>query len=65
MSSSARVAAGALSMGPSAGYTSNLTVSMFSKVFVLLNMISMFIILGTSSSHVHICCHEFTATFLD
>ena len=54
MSTSAHVAAGALSMGPSAGYTSNLTVSMFSKVFVLLNMISMFIIVATSSSHGHI-----------
>ena len=65
MSISARGAAGALSMDPSVGYTSNLIVSMFNKVFVLLNMINMFIVLGTSSSHVHICCHEFTATFLD
>ena len=65
MSISARGAAGALSMGPSAGYTSNLTVSMFSKVFLVLNMIGMFIVLGTSSSHVHICCHGFTAIFLD
>ena len=47
-------ATGALNMGPSTGYTSNLTVSMFNKVFVLLNMISMFIIVATSSSHVHI-----------
>jgi hypothetical protein len=43
-----------LKHGPSAGYTSNLTVSIFSKVFVLLNMISMFIIVATSSLHVHI-----------
>jgi hypothetical protein len=54
MLTSARGAAGALSMDPSARYTSNFTVSMFSKVFVLLNMISMFIILASSSSHVHI-----------
>ena len=54
MSTSARGATSALSMGPSAGYTSNLTVSMFSKVFMLLNVISIFIILVTSSSHVHI-----------
>jgi hypothetical protein len=44
----------ALSMDPSTGYTSNLIVSIFSKVFVLLNMISMFIIVATSSSHMHI-----------
>jgi hypothetical protein len=54
MSTSARGAAGALSMGPSTGYASNLTVSMFSKVFMLLNMINMFIIVATSTSHVHI-----------
>ena len=54
MSTSARGATSALSMGPSAKYTSNLTVSMFSKVFMLLNMIRMFIIVATSSSHVHI-----------
>ena len=54
ISTSVRGATGALSMGPSAMYTSNLTVSMFNKVFVLLNMISMFIIVATSSSHVHI-----------
>jgi hypothetical protein len=54
MLTSARGAAGVLSMGPSAGYTSNLTVFMFNKIFVLLSMISMFIILATSSSHVHI-----------
>jgi hypothetical protein len=54
MSTHVNGATGALSMGPFAGYTSNLTVSIFSKVFVLLNMISMFIIVVTSSSHVHI-----------
>ena len=59
MSTSARGA------DPSAGYTYNLIVSMFSKVFVVLNMIVMFIVLGTSSSHVHFCCHEFTVIFLD
>ena len=47
-------ATGALSTGPSAGYTSNLIIFKFNKVFVLLNMISMFIIVATSSSHVHI-----------
>jgi hypothetical protein len=53
-STSMRGATGALSMDPSIGYTFNFTVSMFSKVFVLLNMISMFIIVATSSTHVHI-----------
>jgi hypothetical protein len=47
-------ATSALSMHPSAGYTSNLIVSIFSKVFVLLNMINMFTIVATSSSHMHI-----------
>jgi hypothetical protein len=47
-------ATGALSMGSSTEYTFNLTVSIFSKVFVLLNMISMFIIVATSSLHVYI-----------
>jgi len=54
MSTSTCGAVGALSMGPSTGYTSNLTVFMFSKVFVLLNTINMFIIVATSSSQVHI-----------
>jgi hypothetical protein len=54
MSISARGAASALSMDPFAGHTSNLTISMFSKIFALLNMNSMFIIVATSSSHVHI-----------
>jgi hypothetical protein len=47
-------AIGALSMGPSAGYSSNLTVSIFNRVFVLLNMINIFIIVATSSLHMHI-----------
>jgi hypothetical protein len=52
-STSAHGATSALSMGPSAGYISNLTISIFIKVFVQLNMISMFTIVCTSSSHVH------------
>jgi len=47
-------ATSALSMGPSAGYICNLTVSTFSKVFMILNMINMLIIVATGSSHVHI-----------
>ena len=54
MSTRVNGATGALSMGPSVGYTSNLIVFKFNKVFVLLNMISMFIIVAASSSHVHI-----------
>ena len=54
MSTRVNGATGALSMGPSAGYTSNLTVFKFSKVLVLLNMINMFIIVAINSSHVHI-----------
>jgi hypothetical protein len=36
-----------LSMGPSAKYISDLTISIFSKVFMLFNMISIFIIVAT------------------
>jgi hypothetical protein len=62
MLTSVHGAAGALSMGPSTGYASNLTISMFSKVFILLNMISMFIIVATCSTRflgqnqIHMIC---------
>jgi hypothetical protein len=58
MSTSAHRATDAFNIGPSAGYISNLTVSMFNKISVMF-MISMFImvvfVVSICSSHVHIC----------
>jgi hypothetical protein len=53
MSTCAIEHADALSMSSSARYISNLTISIFSMIFVLLNIISMFIVVVIGSSHVH------------